>query len=418
MRAREMVALADTIKVLNDDDALELFKKTLPSASASFLQVQETTAERRSEAAEVLRPLRRGLQAAHRPHLDFILLALHGKKVGFAKILKLVDQLVVTLHTEQKDDDNKKDYCTAQLDTTEDQITALKTKLSDKRTAIEEAKDGRDKFMEEIDALKAGITALDKAVAEATQNRKAENDEHKDLIRSDSAAKELLLFAKNRLNKFYNPKLAKTPPKRDLSEGDQIYENEGGDIPTEAPGGIANTGIEASFVQLQAKKEAPPPPPATADAYVKQSQSSGGVISMIDLLVSDMDKEMTESNTEEQNAQAEYEEMMSDSALKRRSDSKALTDKESAKADADDFLEEATSEEKSMDRKLKGTQKYLASMHSDCDWLLKYYDMRKQARTDEIDSLVKAKAVLNGADYSLLQESRHRRTRKFLGARA
>merc|ERR1719476_688207 len=29
--AEELVALAETIKVLNDDDALELFKKTLPS---------------------------------------------------------------------------------------------------------------------------------------------------------------------------------------------------------------------------------------------------------------------------------------------------------------------------------------------------------------------------------------------------
>merc|ERR1719409_1587141 len=40
MEAKEMVALADTIKVLNDDDALELFKKTLPSAASSFVQVQ------------------------------------------------------------------------------------------------------------------------------------------------------------------------------------------------------------------------------------------------------------------------------------------------------------------------------------------------------------------------------------------
>merc|ERR1719190_276501 len=39
-RAEELLALADTIKVLNDDDALELFKKTLPSA-ASFMQVQQ-----------------------------------------------------------------------------------------------------------------------------------------------------------------------------------------------------------------------------------------------------------------------------------------------------------------------------------------------------------------------------------------
>merc|ERR1719247_4095932 len=42
-RQEELLALADTIKVLNDDDALELFKKTLPSAS-SFMQLQVTTA--------------------------------------------------------------------------------------------------------------------------------------------------------------------------------------------------------------------------------------------------------------------------------------------------------------------------------------------------------------------------------------
>merc|ERR1719326_1192450 len=37
-RNEELLALADTIKVLNDDDALELFKKTLPGASA-FVQL-------------------------------------------------------------------------------------------------------------------------------------------------------------------------------------------------------------------------------------------------------------------------------------------------------------------------------------------------------------------------------------------
>merc|ERR1719262_514715 len=35
-RGEEIVAIQETIKILNDDDALELFKKTLPSSS--FLQ--------------------------------------------------------------------------------------------------------------------------------------------------------------------------------------------------------------------------------------------------------------------------------------------------------------------------------------------------------------------------------------------
>merc|ERR1719436_532616 len=34
-RAEELLALAETIKVLSDDDALELFKRTLPSAGSS-----------------------------------------------------------------------------------------------------------------------------------------------------------------------------------------------------------------------------------------------------------------------------------------------------------------------------------------------------------------------------------------------
>merc|ERR1719183_1330643 len=40
IRAEELLAIADTIKILNDDDALDLFKKTLPSPS--LLQITET----------------------------------------------------------------------------------------------------------------------------------------------------------------------------------------------------------------------------------------------------------------------------------------------------------------------------------------------------------------------------------------
>merc|ERR1719392_466574 len=44
-RTQELAALADTIKILNDDDALELFKQTLPSPSASLMQVHVSEAK-------------------------------------------------------------------------------------------------------------------------------------------------------------------------------------------------------------------------------------------------------------------------------------------------------------------------------------------------------------------------------------
>merc|ERR1719190_231979 len=84
---------------------------------------------------------------------------------------------------------------------------------------------------------------------EATEQRQTEHADFTELMASDSAAKELLGFAKNRLYKFYNRKLYKAPPKRELSEEERIAVNMGGTAsPTPAPGGIAGTGISA-FVQ-------------------------------------------------------------------------------------------------------------------------------------------------------------------------
>jgi len=338
---------------------------------------------------------------------------LKGKKAGFAKIVKLIDDLVASLKAEQGDDDAKKEYCGVQLDQTKDKITGLTNSIGDTKAAVAEAKDGLAKVVDEIAALKAGIAALDTALAEATANRKAEAAAYQELVTSDTAAKELILMAKNRLNQFYNSKLYKAPPKRELSEGDQIYVNQGGDIPTEAPGGIANTGIEA-FLQLTSKRSdgAPAPPPATAAAYKKNSQGSNGVIAMMDLLVKDLDQELAAAKVDEENSSQEYAQMAADSADKRRGDSKALLDKEAAKADLDGLLQSLSDGIKGLGGEKMGAAKYLASLKAECDWLIQYYDVRKQARADEITSLGNAKAVLSGADYALAQQSS--RARKFL----
>merc|ERR1719413_1662 len=157
---------------------------------------------------------------------------------------------------------------------------------------------------------------------------------------------------------------------------------------------------------------APPPPPKTAAAYTKKSQGNAGVIAMMDLLVQDLDKAMTESETEEKDAQADYEKSSADAAEKRRQDSKSLTDKEAAKADMESSLEKSEEDKASTGKELMGTLKYIQSLHAECDWLLKYFGARQQARADEVDSLGRAKAVLSGADFALLQ--RTARSRKFL----
>merc|ERR1719291_1492893 len=264
---------------------------------------------------------------------------------------------------------------------------------------IADTKEAIATLEDDIKALQATIKALDKSVAEATETRKEEHADYVETLAANTNAKEVLGFAKNRLNKFYNPKLYKPPPKRELSEEDRIVVNMGGTLaPTAAPGGIAGTGIALSQAGV-----APPPPPEANLAYKKSGGASNGVIAMIDLLIADLDKDNQTMEVEEKDAQKEYETFMADSSEKRALDSKAITDKEAAKAETETAKQTDEDSKKSKTIEAMETAKYTGGLHEECDWLLKYYDARKAARVGEIDALGKAKAVLSGADYSLVQ---------------
>merc|ERR1719345_526065 len=123
----------------------------------------------------------------------------------------MIDDMTANLKVEQQDDNDKKEYCNMQFDTADDKKKGLERSVSNLEKSIEKAKEGVATLAGEIKALEEGTIALDKSVAEATEQRKEENADYTELIASDAAAKELLGFAKNRLNKFYNPKLYKAP---------------------------------------------------------------------------------------------------------------------------------------------------------------------------------------------------------------
>merc|ERR1719379_2369658 len=142
--------------------------------------------------------------------------------------------------------------------------------------------------------------------------------------------------------------------------------------PTAAPGGIAGTGVTA----LAQSRVAPPPPPETFGAYTKKGEESTGVISMMDMMIADLDKEIQEN-------QAEYETLMSESAKKRASDAKSIEDKESAKADTEASLIKAGEEKKNKMKEAMNTAQYLSEVHGDCDWLLTNYETREAARAGE-----------------------------------
>merc|ERR1719456_1463561 len=410
MRSEESVAIGETIKILNDDDALDLFKKTLPSPSfmqggQSFLQVTQDQ-DTRDLALEKLQDL----SDKNHNQVGLIQLALMGKKVSFDKIIKMIEDLVVVLGDEQKADEEQKKWCETEFESSDDKKKDLKFKIEGIAASIEEMTEGVAKLSDEITALTDGITALDKSVAEATATRKTEHDEFVTVSAQNNAAVQLLEVAKNRLAKFYNPTTYKKPERRELTEEEQIYVNSGGADPRDAeeaaaPQGIAGTGV-AVFLQLHALAKArddvaPPPPPATAEAFKKKD--AGGPVALIDKLKNELKMEIQEDEYDEKEAQEDYEELMADSAKKRAADSKTITEKEVQKAKMEGDLEAAKKSKKAEDTNLLALKEYISGLHSQCDFLIENFDTRKAARSNEIDALGKAVAVLSGADYSLLQ---------------
>jgi len=335
-RGQEVAALADTIKMLNSDEALELFKKAIPSAS--FLQIPVTTSAVKAQALAALQKA----QKHHNPKRDFIALALRGKKVGLGAVVSMIDKFIEALNMDQKEDDDKVAYCKLEFDKADDEKKAFERKVSDAETAMKDAKESVATLIKEIEATKAAIVELDGEVAIAGVQRQKENAAYKTLVTQNAAAEELITMAKTRLGKFYG----------------------------------------GAFLQ---------------------AKTSMDVVAMMSTLIADLQKETAVADTEEKNAQADYETAMADAKETRISQTKSLEDKESAKSDADEAVQTNVDAKTAAGKELQGVLDYIMVLRADCDWIIKYYDTRKQARGDELDALGKAKDVLNGADFSFVQ---------------
>merc|ERR1719316_813490 len=306
---------------MNSDDALELFKKTLPSAaaSASASLIQTATASRAQirTAKELIRSAMNA-DKAHAVKRHLMLAALSQGVHGFEKVVGMVDGMVGVLEGEQAQDDKQDVWCIAELDKAKEEAKATEVDIGELSAAVDETRDAIAATTSEIDALKAGLAELDKSVAEATELRKKENEESTETAAANQAAVDLLGMAKNRLNKFYNPTLYVEPAKE---------------------------AEEEFFAQLAVRRAAPGPPPEMPSGEYKKSESSAGVINMISEMINDVEDDMAEGKRDEEESQKDYEEDMNDAATKRSDDSKLIVTKEGEKAEKTTKLEEAKEEE-------------------------------------------------------------------------
>merc|ERR1719231_455397 len=192
-------------------------------------------------------------------------------------------------------------------------------------------------------------------------------------MQMNEAAMGLVEKAKNRMQKFYNPTLYKATPKTENTMEEKIIE-------------------AGTFVQLRRSDAAPPPAPDMPSGPVQKNAKSAGVIGMMDTIIKDLGNDMKDMEYEEKTAQKDYAELMADSQETRAGDTKALTGKQTAKAETEATLMTAKETRSATSTDLKQVQTVIQDLHAACDFIMQNFDLRKEARTNEIEGLKNAKA--------------------------
>merc|ERR1719313_244629 len=139
IRAEEIKAISETIEMLNSDDALELFKKTLPAAAA-LIQTSVTTRSQMRRVRSLVEKAT-GSDKEHSVNRRLVLAALKSGTGGFEKVGTMIDGMNEVLENEQVQDDKLDAWCLSELDKAKQKAKATEQDVGDIITAIDSQRD-------------------------------------------------------------------------------------------------------------------------------------------------------------------------------------------------------------------------------------------------------------------------------------
>jgi len=348
MRADEVTAVAETIKILTDDEAHDTF-----SRSVGFLQESSSnkiTSTLRNRVVSFLRAQNKQLQS---PRLS--LLAMSAMSDPFAKMKENIDKLVGGLQKTQEEEVEQRDFCIDELNKNEGQTVDAKNKKDDLEQKIEDLKQAIEAAVAAIAAAKKEIFETQVAMKQAAGNREQQNKEFQMTVADQRATQTILTKALDRLKAFYEKK-----------------------------------GL---FLQRHSHSQ---PAPPTFKPY-KKAGGATGALGLLEMIIDEAKRAEKTAKEDEQEAQGDYEEFMKDSVASLDALNAEITDKSEEKAKADGELTMAETDLKNTVTDISNLAEYNTRLHQDCDYLLENFKVRQTGRAAEIDSLKEAKAIFSGA---------------------
>jgi hypothetical protein len=218
-------------------------------------------------------------------------------------------------------------------------------------------------FSKKIENLTAEIAAARVELQRAGEDRKAESLEFQKVVAEQIALREVLAKATDRMKQFYEKKQS-----------------------------LLQEPIRA---QPGAKVEGPPP--ALRSGEHRSSAGAGGVLGMLAEIEKDSQIAQHEAEKSEQDAQLFYEDFVSRSNTSVKDRSASIISQRENRAAAEKELVQAKETHAATQSSIEQLASYNAQLHTACDFVLKNFQKRQQARSDEIEALGQAKNILSGA---------------------
>merc|ERR1712003_204785 len=286
-RQLEMEAVSKALAVLSGDDAHDLFTRTFNPA---LLQVDRQDS-RRLQASNLLSTVAQKLQ---NPRLAT--LAVRVRLDAFTKVKKAIDDMVAALLKEKEDEIKHKDFCVDEFHSNQLQTEKKEREKQDLIAKIEDLELTIKTLTEEIESLKAQIAEMQVQLKRAGENREKENKEFQATVADQRETQKLLQAALNVLSEFY--------------------------------------GKKEPAAMLQKQEPVGPPPPPGFEAY-KKNAASGGVMSMIQQIISDAKAMEAETIRAEEDSQKAYEDFVKETNASIEAKNADIINKSEVKAKAE-----------------------------------------------------------------------------------
>jgi len=274
---------------------------------------------------------------------------------AFTKVKKAIDDMIAALLQEKADEIKHKDFCVDELDKNQLETEEKERQKSDLEALIEDLEMKIAALDKAIKQLKAEVADLQLQLKRAGEDREAQDKEFQMTVADQRNSQKMLQAALDILSEFYGKALLQQP--------------------------------------------AGPPPPAGFKEY-KKNAAAGGVMGMIQQIVDDAKAMEKEAIRAEADATAAYETFVKETNASIEAKAKDVANKSEIKAKTEADLVDANADKDTVVSELGELADYKAELHASCDYTLKNFDIRQQARDEEVEALKQAKAILSGAKFS------------------